>query len=219
MKPDFSQMSRNVRLGLLACLLGLIAAFAGNPYSGARVTLDTVELAGIVEREVDHVDAVDLADWIIQGKTDYRLIDLRSKEDFSEYHIPGAENVPLAELPNYGLARNEKIVLYSGGGIHSAQAWFLLKAEGYKAVYMLLGGLNDWKDSVLFPFVPSDPDPEQRASLEKMKEVSRFFGGSPQTGNNEEETYEVKPLPELQSPVLPDKPVVSPAKSRKKEGC
>ena len=54
-------------------------------------------------------------------------------------------------LPDYGLERNEKIILYSEGGIHSAQAWFLLKAMGYKSVYMLRGGLDDWKDLVLFP--------------------------------------------------------------------
>ncbi len=219
MKRVFSGMSRNARVGLLVCLLGLIAAFAGSPYSGARVTLDTVDLAGIVEREVDHVEAVDLADWIIQGKTDYRLIDLRSEEAFNQYHIPGAENVPLAGLPGYGLQRNEKIILYSGGGIHSAQAWFLLKADGYKAAYMLLGGLDEWKDQVLFPPVPSAPDPEQRASFEKMKEVSKFFGGTPQTGDNGEKSYEVKPLPALQSPVLPGMPVTSPEKRKKKEGC
>jgi len=219
MNSILSRMSRNTRLGLLVCLLGLIAAFAGSPYSGARIALDTVELAGIVEREVDHVLAADLADWIIQGKMDYRLIDLRSEEEFNQYHIPGAENVPLSGLPDYGLQRNEKIILYSGGGIHSAQAWFLLKADGYKAAYMLLGGLDEWKDQVLFPFIPAEPEAEQRASIDKMKEVSKFFGGSPQTGNNGDESYEGKPLPELKSPVLPDKPAASPVKRKKKEGC
>jgi len=213
-----SRTSRNARIGLLACLLGLVAAFAGSPYRGDRVTLDTIELANIVEREMDHVEAVELADWIIQGKTDYRLIDLGSEEEFGAYHIPGAENVTLTELPDYGLQRNEKIILYSGGGIHSAQAWFLLKAEGYKAVYILLGGLNAWKDTILFPYIPADPDPAQIVALEKMKEVSRFFGGSPRTGEGGTESMESTPLPKIESPVLPDRPAATQRK-REKEGC
>lgn len=218
MKLSYSRMSRNARAGLLVCILGLIAAFAGSPYRGSKVTLDTVELAGIVQKEADHVEASDLADWIIQGKTDYRLLDLRNEEEYNQYHIPGAENVELAALPGYDLARNEKIILYSGGGTHSAQGWFLLKADGFKAVYMLLGGLQAWKDQILFPVIPPNPAPEQRASLEKIKEVSRYFGGSPISGDGGVEPKEVTPMPELQSPVLPDRPAVAPRK-KPKEGC
>ena len=127
MRLSLKQINRNTKIGLLVCLLGLIAAFAGSPYQGSRVTIDTQELADIVQREVDHVGAVELADWIIKGKADYRLIDLRTPDEYDQYHIPSAENVLLADLPTYGLERNEKIILYSEGGIHSAQAWFLLR--------------------------------------------------------------------------------------------
>jgi rhodanese-related sulfurtransferase len=219
MKFNPTKLSRNARFGSLACLLGLIAAVAGSPYKGSRVTIDTTELAGIVQREVDHVTPSELADWIIQGKSDYRLIDLRSDAEFNQYHIPSAENVPLAALPDYGLARNEKIILYSEGGIHSAQAWFLLKAEGYKAVYMLLGGLDDWKDLILFPSIPSNQSLEQRASFERAKEISKFFGGAPRTGGGtEENSGEQMSLPKLQLPNLPTAPITAPIK-KKKEGC
>ena len=75
----------------------------------------------------------DLADSIIKGKTDYRLIDLNKENVFSEYHIPTAENFPITSLAESGLQRNEKIILYSEGGIHSAQAWMLMKSREYKA--------------------------------------------------------------------------------------
>jgi rhodanese-related sulfurtransferase len=218
MKLNPARMSRNAKLGVLVCALGLIAAFAGSPYKGSKVTLDTAELADIVQREVDHVKPTELADWIIEGKSDYRLIDLRSEAEYNQYHIPGAENVPLAELADYGLARNEKIILYSEGGIHSAQAWFLLKAQGYKAIYMLLGGLYDWQDLVLFPSIPSEPSPEQHAAIEKMKQVSKFFGGSPQSEKGGEEKEPILSLPKPQLPVLPGgAPTAS--KRKKKEGC
>lgn len=217
MKLNLAQMSRNAKFGFLVCLLGLIAAFAGSPYKGSRVTIDTGDLAGIVQREVDHIDPIDLADRIIKGRSDYRLIDLRAKAEYDEYHIPSAENVPLATLPEYGLERNEKIILYSEGGIHSAQAWFLLKAMGYRSVYMLRGGLDDWKDMVLFPSLAQNPSPEQRAAFEKTKEVSTFFGGMPQTEAAAKSPDATKQLPKLQMPGALSGPV--PAQKKKKEGC
>ena len=37
----------------------------------------------------------------------------------------------------------------------------LLRAKGYKGVYILRGGLEAWKDSVLFPRIPENPTPAQ----------------------------------------------------------
>jgi rhodanese-related sulfurtransferase len=217
MRLNLKKMGRNTKAGLLVCLLGLIAAFAGNPYKGTRVTIDATDLAGIVQREVDHVTPADLADWIVKGKSDYRLIDLRSKAEYDQYHIPGAECVPLAALPDSGLERNEKIILYSEGGIHSAQAWFLLEAMGYKSVYMLLGGLDDWKDLILFPAMPENPAPEQQAAFARMKELSKYFGGTPRSGATASAPDTALPLPKLQLPGSSSAPVATTKK--KKEGC
>lgn len=218
MTLPWSKLSRNAKLGLLVCLLGLLAAFAGTPYKGARVTMDVKELGAIVQREVDHVTPEDLADWIIKGKADYRLIDLRNEAEYGQYHIPGAENVPMAMLLDHGLARNEKIILYSEGGIHSAQAWFLLRAKDYKAVYMLRDGLDGWKDRILFPSVAPGASPDQLAAFEKMKEVSKFFGGAPQTGKAEGNAGPALALPKLDMPAQPAPgPMTAPKK--KKEGC
>jgi rhodanese-related sulfurtransferase len=214
---NLKKMGRNTKLGILVCLLGMIAAFAGNPYRGTRVTIDTADLARIVQSEVDHVNPFDLADWIIKGKYDYRLIDLRSKLEFDQYHIPSAENVPLATLPDYGLGRNEKIVLYSEGGIHSAQAWFLLKALGYKSVYMLRGGLDDWKDQVLYPVLPPNANAEQLAAFTKMKEISKYFGGTPRSETIMKAEETPIPLPKLQTPGQQATPAAT--SKKKKEGC
>ncbi|MBL7995213.1 rhodanese-like domain-containing protein, partial [bacterium] len=132
MKKIWSDLSLNYRLASIALLLGFIGLFAGSPYHGSRTTINSKELGLIVDNEVDHVKVEELADWIIQGKADFRLLDLRSEKEFNEYRIPLSENVKTSSLEKYPLLRNEKIILYSDGGIHSAQAWFLLKARGYK---------------------------------------------------------------------------------------
>jgi len=217
MKNLFQQLSLNKKLALIAFILGLAAIFAGNPYKGTSFSIDAKELALIVEKEVDHIDVEELADWIIQGKADYRLIDLRSEKEFNEYHIPTAENIQLSGINDYPIFRNEKIILYSQGGIHSAQAWMLLKAKGFKAVYMLRGGLEEWSDKILFPRLAQNATPEQKTEFDKIKEVSKFFGGSPQVGGTAEEVSSKKPMPKLEMPS--GTPAPTAGKKKKKEGC
>ena len=74
-------------------LLGFFGVFLGNPYKGNFVSMDTKELGIIVQKEVDHVKAEDLADWIIQSKSDFTLIDLSTEKEYNEYHIPNSENI------------------------------------------------------------------------------------------------------------------------------
>ena len=139
--PRLDRLSRNQKLALLAVALGLGALVLGGPQPG-KIVLDERELAAIVEGELDHVTPDELADWIVAGRQDFRLSDLRTAAEYAEYHVPQAENVAITALVDSDLARNEKIVLYSAEGIHSAQAWFLLRAKKFAAVYILLGGLK-----------------------------------------------------------------------------
>ena len=61
-------------------------AVVGSPYQGHKVTLDTKELAVLVSGEVDHVTSQELAAWIIEGNTGYRLVDLRCFDMFPDTH-------------------------------------------------------------------------------------------------------------------------------------
>lgn len=217
MKNPMTDLSLNQKLGLFVGCLGVAAIFVGNPSPGSKSVVSAKELGVLVQREVDHVDAAELADWIIKGKSDFRLLDTRSEKEFAEYHIPGAENGPIAALEGYSLLRNEKIILYSDGGIHAAQAWFFLKAKQYRGVYILRGGLEEWKDRILFPAIPKAGSPEEMASNEKMKDVSKFFGGTPQTGIAGEQATPkiVMPKPDQAAPGA----TPSGGQKKKKEGC
>lgn len=223
---NLRQFTLNRKLALLAVALGTLALFA-QPHRGPFVKLDSRELASVVEAEVDHVTAPELAAWIVEGRSDYRLLDLRTAEEFAAYHIPTAENVPLTGLADHPLLRNEKIVLYSEGGIHSAQAWMLLRAQGYEAVYMVLGGLDAWKDEVLFPVLPADADAKARAQFERAAQVAKFFGGEgrlgvvPEAGQAASTTAPAvaNELPKLTAPPPMPGPATPVAKKKKKEGC
>lgn len=209
--------SLNQRLALVALVLGIVAVGA-SPYRGNQVQLDAKELALIVRNEVDHVDAVEVAAWIVEGRSDFRLIDLRDADSYAEYHIPGAEHVSIESLPDYGLARHEKIVLYSDGGIHSAQGWFLLKAKGHRGVYIVSGGLDEWKNQVLFPALAEKPTPEQAKQNEKLKTIAAHFGGTPVAGGAEA-AGSARPSVAMPKLDLPAGGLAPAKKAKKREGC
>ena len=207
----------NERLARILLALGLLAIFA-SPYRGGRAVVDAKELALAVDTQADHVDALDLADWIIERRSDYRLVDTRTEAEFQGYHIPGAENITVAGLADAPFGRHEKIVLYSDGGIHSVQAWLLLRAMGFKGVYILKGGLQEWTDQVVFPALSENPTPAERTRDERLKYVSAFFGGKPRTGG----AAGPAGPPTLNLPAAPAGGGVAGTKvpaRKKKEGC
>ena len=220
----WSRLPLSGRLALLLAILGVGALVIGNPTPGTRVTLDTQDLAAIVQAEVDHVEPEELADWLIAGRQDFRLIDLRDEADFAAYAIPGAERLAISDLAAAELPRNEKIVLYSEEGTHSAQAWMLLKAQKYPAVYMLVNGLEGWKEHVLYPVQPAaDAPPAEHAAFAKAAQVAAHFGGTPRAATAPGSAPALAALPTpaaptVAAPAAPSGAGRAPAK-KKKEGC
>ena len=204
------------RLALVALALGAVALFS-QPHRGPFVTLDAREMGAIVDAEADHVTARELASWIVEGRSDYRLLDLRSPEDYAKYHIPGAENVQARDLRDYPLLPSEKIVVYSEGGIHGAQGWMLLKALGYPSVYALLLGLDAWTDEVLYPAPPAGDDPRAKADFEKAAAMASFFGGKARTESDAADAS-APALPQLEAPAASPVIPVAP-RGKKREGC
>ncbi len=172
------------RLALTALLLGGLAAFAGSPVAATNARVDVRSLATTVEREDDHITAIELAGWIRDRREGLRIVDVRDSAEFLEFHIPGAERVALGDLVATSFRLDETIVLYSDGGAHAAQGWVFLRALGYKRVYFLRGGLYEWLDQVMSPGLPIDASDSSRAEFRKVSEISRYFGGVPRVGDS-----------------------------------
>ena len=212
----FANLPVRKRVGILGIFLGFLAIFAQDPYHNSEAAVNVKEIAASSVRNVNEIGVKDLADWIIAGKVDYRLLDLRSKEKFDEYHIPTSECMPVNKIPDSDLQRNVKIYLYSDNQVVESQAWFLMKAMDYKSVSILDGGLEKWKREILFPSLPADATSSQKAEFEKMKEVSKFFGGHPQNGVAKSNSSKMI-MPKLN---MPTKIVLKSSKKKKKrEGC
>jgi rhodanese-related sulfurtransferase len=161
-----------------AIALGALAVVAGSPGRSSSAA-SVARIAGEVSNEWDHVTAVELARWIRDRKAALRIIDFRDSVSFEESHIPGAIRQSLEEVAVAPVTTGETIVLYSGGGAHAAQGWVLLRSRGVNDVFFLRGGYDEWMDEVMNPQFPRNAPPEERAAMDSVAALSRFFGGVP----------------------------------------
>lgn len=165
-------------LGAAAIAAALLAIPASR--STAPASLGELESIGReITREADHVDPLELAEWIRDGRPGLRVLDLRDGLDDRTYRIPGAEWVPLAAVPRLAIAPDETVVLYTDGGTHAAQAWVLLRSVGKRNILVLHDGLAGWEDEVLAPAPPVDDDPADAVRYRRAQGLSRYFGGLP----------------------------------------
>lgn len=206
--------SRKFVLGALA--LALLAPFFGSPYRGPFLQVDGQAMAQDIARGTDHIAPVELADRLVAGRNELKVIDLRSADEFGRYHLPGAENVPMVSLATTPWDPTESFLLYAENGEHAAQAWTYLKARRVPRVYTLTGGIDAWQRDVLFPQI-GGLKPEDEA---KRREVAKFFGGSAQGGSGTAAVTTDLPAP---MPVVAPAPAAGGAPKvaakKKKEGC
>jgi rhodanese-related sulfurtransferase len=81
-------------------------------------------------------------------KQQVKIIDVRSKEEFEEKHIPGAMHIELSQinLSSDLFDKDDVIVTACGkGGGRSADASDKLKELGFKNAYWLCGGTFGWE--------------------------------------------------------------------------
>lgn len=90
----------------------------------------------------------ELKQFIIIKKQQVKIIDVRSRAEFEECHIPGAMNIELSqiEIANQLFDKNDIIVTVCGkGGGRSTGASEKLKELGFKNAYWLCSETFAWK--------------------------------------------------------------------------
>jgi len=170
-------------LKTVGCALVLCGTIAGcGPREAGTGPLDNTQIEPLVQAIARHEDRVrpeQLADWIIQDRKDFTLIDVRDQEDYRLGHIDTARHVPIVQLVAPGtletLPKDRKLVVYSNGSENGAKAEVLLRLAGRPAL-VLEGGYNAWQARVLNPDLES-PDEEQLVR-EKRRAIACYF--SPQ---------------------------------------
>lgn len=76
------------------------------------------------------------------------LVDVRSKEEYNEYHLPDAINIPLDDIQagKIEIGKSKKIIVYCKSGARSKVASQLLIDLGYNNIYDL-GSINNYEDT------------------------------------------------------------------------
>jgi rhodanese-related sulfurtransferase len=79
------------------------------------------------------------------------VVDVREPMEFKQGHVKGARLVPLGTLGkgDHGLPKEKQIVLVCRSGNRSAQAFQILKKQGYTNLLNLTGGMSGWSGPVV----------------------------------------------------------------------
>ena len=211
-----NDMRSNVQRLVVAIAATLaVTGCGGDKASEAIRSLEPI--AQTAAKKQDRVTPEQVADWIITKQRNFRLLDIRSKDEFDKGHIEGAENIPLASLilPKtlQTLPKERRLVVYGNGSEQSAKASVMLRIAGFDA-YLLLGGYNYWQERVLNPDIPKEAADSETPQQALQRAISCYFA--------EPGARTVSELPTQAQPVKPFTPPLAPAaggQRPKDEGC
>jgi len=140
-----------------------------------------VDVAQAAARNDDRVSVEDLAGWIVEGRADFTLVDVRTPADFEAGQIEDASNIPIAKLVTdealASLPRDRKVVVYSNGSENAAKATVLLRLSGINA-HVLVGGYNAWHERILNPDISADELNGEDLRVSEQRALSCYFVGN-----------------------------------------
>ena len=77
------------------------------------------------------------------------VLDVRTQEEWNEYHVPNTTLIPLDQLPSRlnEVPHDRQVVVVCRSGNRSQQARDILLNADFKQVTSMTGGLNQWRAS------------------------------------------------------------------------
>jgi len=157
-------------------MLASIAACGSSDDS--QVPLTAVALAAAQQDDRENVE--DLAGWLIEGRGDFKLIDVRTPEDFENGSIADAENIPIAQIVSQEvlarLPNDRMVIVYSNGSENAAKATVLLRLSGIDA-HLLTGGYNAWHARILNPDITAEELDGESLQVSEQRAYSCYFVG------------------------------------------
>jgi rhodanese-related sulfurtransferase len=208
-------MKSRTWLAVFIIPLGLIiAAVPQNKTKPYKLTAE--ELLSEANNRTQFVTPDVVADMLVKKDPTLRLIDVRSQDEFEKFSLPGAINIPAANLlsDEYADILNQDVrmnVFYSNGTVAANEAWMITRQLGYANNYVLEGGLNYWFENILNPQKPSSASPDEEfARYDFRKSAGMALGGGGVVSAASDQ------------PAAAAKPAIKPAAGKKKKaagGC
>lgn len=179
----------------LAIIIAAVPQNTTHPYK-----LTASQMLDEINTRTQFVPAETVADMIVQKDPTLQLIDVRSKDEFEKFSLPGSVNIPIADLlsEQYTDVLNQDVkmnVFYSNGSLTANEAWMITRQLGYNNNYVLEGGLNYWFANILNPPQPeSTSADEEFARYDFRKAASQALGGgSVEVTTSDNKTASPKP--------------------------
>lgn len=174
-----TELNRRVKRTLGVTLaIGLLAVTGCGPKETGGKSL--VDVAQSAARGEDRVSVRDLATWIIEGRGDFLVVDVRMPEEFNNGAIDDARNIPLAQLVGEEslaeLPTDRKVVVYSNGSENAAKAAVMLRLAGINA-HVLVGGYNAWHSVVLNPDISAEALDGETLQVSEQRAYACYFVG------------------------------------------
>lgn len=176
-------MNKNyIFLTILMVLLAVGTLFLKN--DNQQEQIPPHELLMELIQPTRYVTTDQVARLIIQKDPSLELVDVRSAEEFNQFSLPNAVNVPLDSLlnpdsqDNFGIP-GMNVVFISNDDIKADEAWVLTRRLGYQATYVMKGGLNRWIETIIQPKPPKDEAPHTEfETYDFRKGAQLFFTGA-----------------------------------------
>lgn len=169
-------MNKFSKATLLALLVALVAACGKSD----KREMSLVDIAQAAARQDDRASVEDLAGWLVEGREDFKVIDVRMPEDFESGSIGDAENIPIAQLVTPDvlsrLPIDRMVIVYSNGSENAAKAAVLLRLSGIDA-HLLTGGYNAWQSRILNPDISADELDGESLEVSEQRALSCYFVG------------------------------------------
>ncbi len=187
-------MRSYAKLAFVGLLLAGGVAVAALSIRGAPPRKVKIQVA---QRRLIQVAPAELAQWIIAGRRDFVIVDLRSGDAYEAGHVRGAVHCgschedkaagrKAQEGPHF-IDLSKKLVLYDAGQAPLDLPPIIARNP---RLYVLAGGYAAWQRDILAP-VPFGDEPDRAVLEDKLRReaVRSFFAGErPDTGT-------VAPLP------------------------
>jgi rhodanese-related sulfurtransferase len=109
------------------------------------------QLVSELRREgVEEISFLDLQE-MQQDKEEFLLIDVREPQELAAGMIPGAVSLPRGllelDIDKFTTDKDKQIVLYCSGGARSLLSAYMLGRMGFRNVFSLTGGYEQWSKS------------------------------------------------------------------------
>jgi len=166
---------------VIIIFLGMTAAMLPAKKNDS-VALTEHELLQEMLRANNYLTTDVLAEKLIMGDPSIQLIDVRPTREFED-PLPGAINIPIDSLfsENWifyfdqGVRQN---IIYGLDDALATQVWMITRQLGYKNNYLLKGGLNEWKQTIINPVVPETTASGMEWDLYRKRMAARqYFTG------------------------------------------